>query len=84
MAVYYAGGRRQQRGAGLQGRLQRPELFRVQPVQIIDAVGGGALLQGLQPRQFGFVCGDDQFAAAAVGNRALQAVVVQPLAAGHA
>ena len=83
MAVDNAGaGRQQRRNTGQLG-LQHLRLLGTEPFQIVHPVGCGLGLDGLQLRNLRRVCGNNEFAAALVGNAPLGAVGVQQLLACH-
>jgi hypothetical protein len=84
MAVDDAGRRRQQGGDAADRRLQAPRLRRLQPLQVGDAVDRGLALQGREVADLRGRGGDDQLADAAVADAARLAIVIEPLAPGHA
>jgi hypothetical protein len=53
-------------------------------LQVVHAIGAGAGRDGIELGDLGFAGGDDQLAAASMGNRAFGAVGVKLLAAGNA
>jgi hypothetical protein len=84
MAVDDAGRRREQGGVAFQRRLQGAGRVARQMLQVVDAVGAGTGGDGFEFVDLGRAGGDDQLAAAPVGNPAFGAVGIQLAPAGDA
>jgi hypothetical protein len=78
VAVEDAGRRRQQRADAGEIRLHRLRLGARQQFQPLDAIGGAAARQRLQPAEFALVGGDDQLAAAPMRDAMRLAIGIEP------
>ena len=84
MTVDDAGGGRHEGGDRAQIGLQGVDRRRIEPGQIIDAIGRRLPPQRRQRRKLVFPAGDDQLAEAAMLDAMVPAIVIEHVAAGDA